>query len=179
MKLGLGRLVYREDDYLKLEIRFNSLFKLLQQNYDKETIEVSDLCLNEIGDYDNLCFDLNGLEIKTKTILETKTFKKGETIFLPDYFLAESHRKINGVSSNKELITNYVDIIKHADVCCYCIAKKDFKLEYYEDIEVVDKKQLYDILEDFKTIYQTMVEEKQKELNSMIKRIQSLDKGKA
>ena len=94
------------------------------------------------------------LDFKEEKRQYTYNLEEGEYINFNHKFLASGRFEINGVTLTKELVDCYFDYDYYDD---FCEAKEDLKLVFNTKAQVVNRQQLYELLEEIKKLYQARV----------------------
>lgn len=127
---------------------FRELVDLLNTN--KPTYTKSDLV--KIGLIANRTSAAK-LDFKEEKRQYTYNLEEGECINFNHKFLASGRFEINGVTLTEELVNCYFDY----DYDNICEAKEDLKLVFNTKAQVVNRQQLYELLEEVKKLYQARV----------------------
>lgn len=176
MKLGKERFI-KSIRFSTLEKIYYNLLNVIKL-IENEPITKKILIDNDVALYG--IFDINTLEWEKEKVHCVENYKKDDHIFFTKSELLQGEYKINNQVLNEELINEYiytsVEYNNHMR-SVVLTAKEDFQLEYDTFKEVItDKKQLYDLLEDIKTTYETKVEEKLKNLQEIKKGLENFKK---
>lgn len=183
MRLGIKRYNFDKEEFWSLEDKCDCLLRVIKSNENKP-ITKKELGSHLVVRYENGKTNVDDLEWKKETIHHIENYKKDQLfLYLSKEELTSAKYKINGQTSNEEVINKYTytELVNTCDHVYQrrTYAKEDVQLEYDTIEEVLtDKNQIYDIFEDIKTMYQAKINEQLEHFKEVTKELENLKNGK-